>query len=352
MNKKILTVSVAAYNVEAYIRECLTAFLSLDDLLGEIEVLIVDDGGTDGTRDIAMEFVIRYPETFKFVHKENGGWGSTVNTGIELAAGRYFKQLDGDDYYNPESLKAFIRTLESTDADLVYSPYREFEDGTNKILDSIAFSGNAVQGEIITFGQLDRMASYIAMHSCTFKTALLQSHQIRLLEHCFYTDSELYIKAAAFAETALIFNQPVYCYRLGRAEQSVSIKGLQKHYLDNVKVIETLIAFERSGLVSSERQPYIHKYIAGSISWQYIALIRLRKLDELRQFDEWVQRDYGYQPSDLQQKVIRYRRNDFRDAVRLYRSDVRKDEIRAYFRTNPLTAWMYMMLRKMKHRNG
>jgi glycosyltransferase involved in cell wall biosynthesis len=99
MKSKILTVSVSAYNVENYIDEALSKFLVLGDMLNDIEILIIDDGGTDRTKDIALMYAQKYPETYKFIHKQNGGWGSTVNTGIRLASGKYFKQLDGDDYF-------------------------------------------------------------------------------------------------------------------------------------------------------------------------------------------------------------------------------------------------------------
>ena len=77
----------------------------------ELEVLIVDDGSKDDTAEIAKRYEERYPNTFKLVKKENGGWGSTLNKGIEIGTGKYFKQLDGDDYFSHENLDDFILYL-------------------------------------------------------------------------------------------------------------------------------------------------------------------------------------------------------------------------------------------------
>ena len=96
--KKKLTVSIAAYQVEKYIRKTLSSFIE-DGIRDQVEVLIIDDGGHDGTLRIAKEYAARYPDTFFPIHKENGGWGSTVNCGIENAHGEHFKLLDGDDYF-------------------------------------------------------------------------------------------------------------------------------------------------------------------------------------------------------------------------------------------------------------
>ena len=61
-----------------------------------MEILIVDDGSTDGTAAIADEYAEKHPSVVRVIHKENGGHGSAVNTGIENASGLYFKVVDSD----------------------------------------------------------------------------------------------------------------------------------------------------------------------------------------------------------------------------------------------------------------
>lgn len=76
-----------------------------------LEVLIIVDGGNDKTLEIAKEYESKYPNTFKAVYKENGGYGSTINKGIELATGKYFKQLDGDDWFDTNNLEKYVMNL-------------------------------------------------------------------------------------------------------------------------------------------------------------------------------------------------------------------------------------------------
>ena len=106
---KILTVSIAAYNVEKYIQNALESLLvnNIDDL----EILVEDDGGTDNTANIVKEYEKKYPGIVKLVQKENGGYGSTINKSIELAQGKYFKQLDGDDWYDSENFEKLLKLL-------------------------------------------------------------------------------------------------------------------------------------------------------------------------------------------------------------------------------------------------
>lgn len=104
MSEKILTISIAAYNVEKYLPKTLES-LVIPEIMDQLEVLIINDGSQDKTGQIAEEYVVKYPATFYLVNKENGGWGSTVNTSAQLATGKYYKLLDGDDFFNAEALK-------------------------------------------------------------------------------------------------------------------------------------------------------------------------------------------------------------------------------------------------------
>ena len=86
MEEKILTITIPSYNVEAYLEECLESFVN-SEVMEEIEVLVVNDGSSDSTAEIAQRYADKYPETFRLINKENGGHGSTINTGIKEAKG-------------------------------------------------------------------------------------------------------------------------------------------------------------------------------------------------------------------------------------------------------------------------
>ena len=87
MTGKLLTISIAAYNVEAFIEQALSS-VCVPEIIDRLEIFVVDDGGTDGTLDIARRFAERYPASVFLVHKENGGYGSTVNYSLAHATGK------------------------------------------------------------------------------------------------------------------------------------------------------------------------------------------------------------------------------------------------------------------------
>lgn len=73
--EKILTVVVPTYNAEKYLRDNLESF-EIPELMQDIEILIVNDGSTDHSLEIAREYTERYPDTYRVITKENGGHGS------------------------------------------------------------------------------------------------------------------------------------------------------------------------------------------------------------------------------------------------------------------------------------
>ena len=118
MGKKTLTVSIAAYNVEKFLENTLKS-LEISELLNELEVFVIDDGGKDGSLEIARHFQEKYPDTIHAIHKENGGYGSTVAYSIAHATGKYFKLLDGDDWFDKEGLLQIIKRLRTCEADII-----------------------------------------------------------------------------------------------------------------------------------------------------------------------------------------------------------------------------------------
>ena len=114
---KVLSVIIPSYNSRKWLKKCLESFVC--SALNDIEVIVVNDGSEDGSENIAVEFVNKYPSSFIFKNKENGGHGSAINEGVKLASGKYIKVIDADDWINTQSLPEFISTLKNTDADTV-----------------------------------------------------------------------------------------------------------------------------------------------------------------------------------------------------------------------------------------
>ena len=107
---KLLTIVIPSYNSEAYLRKCVDCLLPGGE---RVEILIVNDGSTDGTAAIADAYAQKYPSIVRAIHQENKGHGGAVNTGLAEATGVYFKVVDSDDTVNQEAYQKILDTLEN-----------------------------------------------------------------------------------------------------------------------------------------------------------------------------------------------------------------------------------------------
>ena len=115
-----ISVIVPVYNVERYLPVCLESIVQQH--LSDYEVIMVDDGSTDGSRAICDEFAEHYPE-FRVIHKENGGVAAARNRGIEEAKGEYILFLDSDDFLVPDAIKPLLELAKENELDVLGFSY-------------------------------------------------------------------------------------------------------------------------------------------------------------------------------------------------------------------------------------
>lgn len=236
---KILTIVVPAYNVEKYLKQTLDSFLD-ERILQKIEILIVDDGSKDKTAEIAKQYEIRFPQSFRLISKENGGHGSTINLGIMEAKGSYFKVVDGDDWVDREGFFKLVRKLEECEEDYVLTNYYEVNDQTQEKTPR-TFPELRKNSRMFFAEAAEKVQ--MPMHALVIRTQLLRDNQIRLDEHCFYVDVEYILYPVPFVETVRYLDCFVYMYRLAVATQSVSMAGYQKHIKNHLLVIDHLLSY-------------------------------------------------------------------------------------------------------------
>jgi len=245
--RKLLTVSIAAYNVEDYIEKALDSCLIPHiDLL---DIIVVDDGSTDDTSTKAKLYQERYPSSITVVEKENGGYGSTLNTSLLLARGKYFRYLDGDDWFDSAQLDRLVQLLNKIEDDVIITPYvkRYERSQESELIDQLS---NTEEGSY-PFNELSINQGMTC--PITYRTEVLRNANVVFTEHCFYVDNEYALLPMRDVKTATVLHLPLYQYRIGREGQSVSIKAIVKH-LDDQKIIayRLLDEFSEDGLFEGQ----------------------------------------------------------------------------------------------------
>ena len=112
---ELISVIVPVYNVEGYLKQCINSLL--EQTYTKLEVLLIDDGSTDGSSRICDDYSVR-DKRIKVFHQENKGLSGARNTGIENMRGKYVTFVDSDDYVSDDYIKELYRILKETDADI------------------------------------------------------------------------------------------------------------------------------------------------------------------------------------------------------------------------------------------
>lgn len=236
MSEKILSISIASYNAERTLGETVRSLFIDKRWMDKLEIIIVNDGSKDNTSDIAHNLEQQFPDSIIVIDKENGGYGSTINSSLSIARGKYYKLLDGDDWFNTAELPAFLDYLDKTEADLVVSPYVEVRAG-NKLIDN----HQEVSEKAVNFDSIKLENNLFVMHEIAVKTQVLNGQNREIAEHCFYTDSEYVFYCIIGAKTVARYHSAIYLYRLGVEGQSVSLEGIRKHQKDLPIVMNRIV---------------------------------------------------------------------------------------------------------------
>lgn len=277
---KILTITIPSYNVEPYMNEVLPTFLD-PAVMDKIEILIVNDGSKDGTAALGKEYEAKYPGVITLVDKENGGHGSTINKGIELATGKYFKVVDGDDWVDTAAFIKFVNFLEKTDSDVVATPhYRVNEETKEKELRG--FEGVEYEKEYRVDDVLLTLRDKYQMHNLTFKTDIVRKIP-KISEHCFYVDVEYIMYPLKYLETISFLNEAVYQYRVGNANQSVSTQNFMKNRNMHKHVIGNVLKYYETEELSAAKKEFLKKRISLLIDTQLRIYLCFEPSDEIKQ---------------------------------------------------------------------
>lgn len=124
-----LSIIIPFYNVERFISECLDSVFDQDIPLSEYEVICVNDGSPDHSRDIVLQYMERFPNLRLIEHENNKKLGAARNTGRTIAQGRYIWNVDSDDKIVPNCLSEMLGICEENDLDVLEFRPVSFSEG-------------------------------------------------------------------------------------------------------------------------------------------------------------------------------------------------------------------------------
>ncbi len=217
-NEIKVSIIVPIFNVEEYLEECLDSLER--QTLKDIEVILVNDGSTDASGNIAEKYVMN-DKRFKLVNRDNGGLSAARNTGLSVAVGEYVYFIDSDDYLADNAMEVLYDYAKEKEVDVVKFVAYTFTDH-NKDFTWDHNSGYKYNGNYPdVYSGVDILKRFIEYKdiypSCCLiftKRSVVENNNLRFVEGIIHEDNLYNFELIAVSGRVVVYNKPLYYRRL------------------------------------------------------------------------------------------------------------------------------------------
>lgn len=305
-----LSLVIPVYNVAKYLDACLRSVVSQG--FDDIEVILVDDGSTDGSRDICDDWVARDPR-FQLIVSEHRGPGAARNLGIDAARGKYLSFLDSDDITPVGAFRRMYDTLEQTGSSLVSGSFeRLLTSGTRPVnYISGVYDRELLKTNVHNHPQLvkDGMC-----WNKMWRLSFLRQAAVRFPEDILYEDIATVIPAYFQAESIDILSDTVGLWRIREGERDSITQSRAKdvkQFHDRISAVSRVMDVIRAGSHENILALYINHILSRDIRYF---------IDSLLQAEEDTQKGGCHAIADFVDKLPP---NSFADLPALLRAKYR-----------------------------
>jgi L-malate glycosyltransferase len=236
-----ISVIVPAYNVEAYLGECLNSLCNQE--LSNIEILVVDDGSSDGTPAVIARFAALDPRIV-VIKTENSGVYHARNRALDVARGRYISFVDSDDYVHPTMLRVLYEAAERHRAEVAFCDVYQFDPAGN-----LKVRNNTLRFKPDTALSLSTTPEMIGDGFSTlwnriYDRAFLVRHKLSFDERFRISADMLFLQELlAKANTVVRVRGALYFYRFATPKSLTSYEVRNKQYLTHLEITIELVDF-------------------------------------------------------------------------------------------------------------
>lgn len=266
-----ISVIIPVYNQEKYIEECLNSLINQTIGFSNIQVILVNDGSTDNSKDLIDKFV-KVHDNAVGIHLDKSHFigGFARNEGIKYAKGKYLMFLDSDDCFAPKACEQMYNLATEKGADIVTANYRcMFQDGTlwtKSTFDKEKYKTCELVGANETFFYLYCPSACMKI----FDTDLIVKNNIQFLDGVPAEDAYFTTIALLKSKKVYYMQDDIYYYRRVNTGYVSTSWMRNKRYFMGVNFAFSKIykAFEEAGKIDCYRYYYAKNFI--SIIYKFI----------------------------------------------------------------------------------
>lgn len=235
----MLTLAIPVYNMEQYLPRCMETMLT--QTCRDFEILLVDDGSTDGSGPMCDAYAAGHPDFVRVVHKANGGLSSARNAGIDTAKGEFIIFPDPDDWVEPDYVEKLLEYYQQYHADLVCTGYDiDTETGRTPAKQDhppMTLSGPEAQKALLLPPQMSGFA-----WNKLYRLDVIREHNLRFLDDVGITeDLDFAYRYLAFCRT-VCFAPSARTYHYFQRDGAATRSGFSRRKLGSLHTYEKIIA--------------------------------------------------------------------------------------------------------------
>ena len=268
---KLLSIIVPAYNMEAYLAQCVESVLRTPSLAA-VEIVVVNDGSKDKTLRIAKQYADRYVDTVRVIDKPNGNYGSTINAALPIVRGEYVKILDADDSFDGARVAEFLAFLQRMQGvDMVVTPFIEVGARRERRVEYNIYSRKVYEyGKVYDADKIfeDGAIRFFMMHGVCYRTELLRKMQYRQSEGISYTDQEWVFYPLFRVKTIAFADIPIYRYNVAREGQTMDKRVQMRSLAQLVALTEGMAQYfvvSSKYVRSAARMAFLRNVVADRV---------------------------------------------------------------------------------------
>lgn len=245
-----VSVIVPVYNEEKHIKACLDSIIEND--LKEIEIIVINDGSTDSTKEILEEYKNKY-DIIKVIEKENEGQGSARNIGIELAKGEFLTFVDADDEIHNNMLSKMYEKLQKEQADICVCDYFEINKDNKVVKKAIPQKTEDIKKDYIV--------SIAGPCNKLIRTEILKKNSLYFPKTGIYEDIAMVPLIATYTNKIVYLEEPLYYYYIRQGSTMRQTKFNEK-LLSIYNVLDILEkGFKQTGALEQYKEELEFIYI-------------------------------------------------------------------------------------------
>lgn len=240
-NLKKVTVITPVYNAEKYLRKTIDSVINQSIGLKHIEYILIDDGSTDSSREILLDYSSRFENIIAVFLKYNTGTpGKPRNIGIHLSHSEYITFLDADDWLEPNGIEVLYNILEETGDGYVVGRTIQFQSNGTKI---IGEHESCKERRRVSPYSIPHIFHHLGPRARMIRSRIVKENQIQFPEMKFAEDKQFFIDVLTHCSTISTTKSPVYY--LNRLDNQHTRLANQTNIMQktecNLKVINNII---------------------------------------------------------------------------------------------------------------